>query len=99
MSVARRRAGHLNGKFNSSSSWGLDTQGRPFSHHAQAESVSDHNALLGGRHSPLAIGSVFELQWQDEMHSRGRFFLWCIFAHILRRTRFGSAVAVESNEA
>jgi hypothetical protein len=45
--------------------WGLDANGRPFSHHAQAENVSDHNALLGGIHSPLSIGSVFGLQWQQ----------------------------------
>jgi hypothetical protein len=45
--------------------WGLDAQGRPFSHHAQAEKVSDHNALLGGIHSPLNIGTVFGLQWQQ----------------------------------
>jgi hypothetical protein len=45
--------------------WGLNAQGRPFSHHAQAENVSHHNALLGGIHSPLRIGSVFGLQWQQ----------------------------------
>jgi hypothetical protein len=45
--------------------WGLDAQGRPFSHCAQAESVSSHNALLSGIHSPLAIGLVIGLQWQD----------------------------------
>jgi PilZ domain len=45
--------------------WGLDAQGRPFSNHAQAENVSDHNALLAGIHSPLSVGSVFGLQWQQ----------------------------------
>ena len=45
--------------------WGLDAQGRPFSHHAQAEKVSDSNALLAGIHSPLNVGTVFGLQWQQ----------------------------------
>jgi hypothetical protein len=45
--------------------WGLNAQGRPFSHHAQAENVSDGNALLAGIHSPLIVGSVFGLQWQQ----------------------------------
>ena len=45
--------------------WGLDAQGHPFSHHAQAENVSDHDALLAGIHSPLIVGSVFGLQWQQ----------------------------------
>jgi hypothetical protein len=45
--------------------WGLDAHGRPFSHHAQAENVSDNNALLAGIHSPLIVGLVFGLQWQQ----------------------------------
>jgi len=36
---------------------------------------------------------------QDSMHCGCRFLFWCILAQILRRTRFRSAVAVESNEA
>ena len=49
------------------------------------------NRWLGVRASMATV--------QDSMHCGRRFLFGCIFVQILRRTRFGPAMTVESNEA
>jgi hypothetical protein len=89
-------------KFNSSSSLGTECARTPLlppcpgRERKPSQCATRGNPLsfkdwVGVRASMAAV--------QDPTHCGCRFRFWCIFAQILCRTRFRSAMAVESNEA
>jgi hypothetical protein len=93
---------HINGKFNSSSSLGVGCARTPI--FPSCPSRERKRSRCATRGNPLSFKRWVGVRAsmaavQDSMHCGCRFLFWCIFAQILCRTRFRSAVAVESNEA